>query len=234
VFRTIVMIRLAIGGVALVAALAGRLVLGGGWQAPYSEPLRLSPQPSATPAPAALTAFQALVSDGSVRVQARIDGTMHFSVPAFGVNATIKLAGARATVKYDGGSSRSVVISATGTTVRTRAQSGGASQVLPTGTRSGNPFGKPVAVEVQYRGLTTIGGKKLHHLVILNPRSIAAALGSGDLFTQLDPDFSSFDVYVNDKGVPVSGRVRFQGSAAYAGITVELDVDYRYTFSKVT
>lgn len=217
-----------------MAALVGRLALGGGWEAPYSEPLRLSPQPSATPPPAALTAFAALVSDGGARAQSRIDGVMQFSVPAFDVTATIKLAGGKASVKYDGGSSRSMVITATGATVRTRPQAGGASQVLPTGTRSGNPFGKPMTVEVQYRGLTTIGGKKLHHIVIVNPRSIAAALGAGDLFTQLDPDFSGYDVYVNDKGIPSSARVRFQGSAAYAGVTVELDIDYRYTFSKIS
>jgi hypothetical protein len=232
--RTIVMIRLAVAGVGLVALAAGRLVLGGGWEAPYSEPLRLSPGPSATAPPAALTAFTELVSDGGARAQARIDGVMRFAVPAFGVNATIKLAGARATVQYDTGSSRSVVITASGTTVKTRAKSGGATEVLPTGTRNGNPFGKPMAVEIQYQGLTTIGGKKLHHLVIVNPRSLAAALGPGDHFGQLDPDFSAFDVYVNDKGVPSSARIRFQGSAAYAGVTVDLDVDYRYTFTKVS
>jgi hypothetical protein len=234
-FRTIVMIRLAIGGAALVAALAGRLALGGGWEAPYSEPLRLSPQPSPTAAPAALTAFAELVSDGGLRAQRRIDGSMHFSVPLLDVGATIKLSNSKATVKYDSGSARWLEIGSTGSAVRTRMRNGGVWQPLPTGMRSGgNPFGKPMKVEIQYRGLTTVSGKKLHHLVIVNPRSIAAAIDGRDLFTQLEPSFSSYDVYVNDKGVPASARVRYKGRAAYDAITVELDIDYRYTFSKVS
>jgi hypothetical protein len=234
VFRTIVMIRLAIGGAALVAALAGRLALGGGWEAPYSEPLRLSPQPSPTAPPAALTAFAALVSDGGARAQARIDGSIHFAVPLVDVAATIKLSGAKATVKYDGGSTRWLEFSSTGATVRTRARNGGIWQPLPTGMRSGNPFGKPMAVEIQYHGMATVSGKKLHHVVIVNPRSIAAAIDGRDLFTQLEPSFSSYDVYVNDKGVPVSAGVRYKGRAAYDAITVALDIDYRYTFTKVS
>jgi hypothetical protein len=232
VFEAIFKIRLLLAGIAAVVFVASRLA-GGFSSAPPTEPLRLPPRPSATAAPAALTAFATRAATGGIRARARIDGVMHFAVPVYEVRATARVRGNRASVAYDRGSAKWLVFSGAGGIVRTRAARNGTWVKLPTGVKSGNPFGKPEAVEVQYKGRATMDKKKLHHLVISNPRSLAAALGGGDQLTQFQPEFSAFDVYVNDKGVPVKARVRFNGTAALTGITVRLNIDYRYTFASV-
>lgn len=231
--ETIFKVRLLLAGIAAVVFVVSRLAGGFGSSAPPTEPLRLPPRPVATPAPAALTAFATKASRTGFRARSKIDGVMHVAIPVFEVRGTARFRGTDARVAYDRGSARSLVFFTSGGNVRLRSARGGSSISLPSGVRSGNPFGKPEAVEVQYKGRTTFAGKKVHRLAISNPRSLAAALGGGDRLSQLQPEFSSYDVYVTDKGRPVGARVRFKGTAALTGWTTRFDIDFRYTFTSV-
>ena len=189
------------------------------------------PVAAETPTPAALKGFLARVGSGAMRARTRIDGLLRFQVPVSGLDTSIRIAASRHRVAYNAGSTKYITVKAVRGGVHIGSARAGWS-VLPTGAKNGNPFGKLTAREVTYRGPKAVRGKRLHHLVIA-PTQITDALGTRGVITQLIPDFASIDVLVAGNGVPVSARVRFRGSGAYQGITVELDADYQYTFAGI-
>ena len=96
-----------------------------------------------------------------------------------------------------------------------------------------NPFAELDEGDIEYVGTETRNGQQLHRLrltkaVPLDPKT----LGGGAL-TDVDIESTSFDVFVEEDGTPVTATFDLTGSGRANRQTVPIELEADYTFSGV-
>jgi hypothetical protein len=93
-----------------------------------------------------------------------------------------------------------------------------------------NPFSLLEADDLEYRGVHSIGGGELHQL--RTEKWIGAELDIAG-WTDLQLESNSFDIYVDDAGVPAEAHLRFRLTGNYLGDAADLTYVVLYYFTQV-
>jgi hypothetical protein len=93
-----------------------------------------------------------------------------------------------------------------------------------------NPFSLLEADDLEYRGVHSIGGDDLHQL-----RTDKWIGGELDIagWTDMQLESNSFDIYVDEAGVPAEAHLRFRLTGNYLGDAADLTYVVLYYFTQV-
>jgi hypothetical protein len=93
-----------------------------------------------------------------------------------------------------------------------------------------NPFSLLEADDLEYRGVHSIGGAELHQL--RTEKWIGGELDVAG-WTDLQLESNSFDIYVDEAGVPAEAHLRFRLTGNYLGDAADLTYVVLYYFTQV-
>ena len=99
-------------------------------------------------------------------------------------------------------------------------------------TSSSNPLGDLRVDGLQPIDTVNVGGVPAHHFRVDDPAAIDPDTITGNALTALKLTSSSFDVYVNDDGVPLTAKLAFSGTGTFQGKSAPVEAKIRYDFSR--
>ena len=99
-------------------------------------------------------------------------------------------------------------------------------------TSSSNPLGDLRVDGLQPIDTVNVGGVPAHHFRVDDPAAIDPDTITGNALTALTLKSASFDVYVNDDGVPLTAKLAFSGTGTFQGKSAPVEAKIRYDFSR--
>jgi hypothetical protein len=89
------------------------------------------------------------------------------------------------------------------------------------------------AADVTYLKQQMVGGRVLHRVRLKDALPIDPSRISSARILDIKVEMASFEILVDDAGVPVLGYYDFQGSASIEGVRQAIVIDANYRFSKI-
>ncbi len=105
-------------------------------------------------------------------------------------------------------------------------------QQVDVDTSSSNPLGDLRVEGLQPIDTVNVGGVPAHHFRADDPAALDADTITGNALTDLKLTSASFDLYVDDDGVPLTAKLAFSGTGTFQGKASSVDAKIRYDFSR--
>lgn len=105
-------------------------------------------------------------------------------------------------------------------------------QQVDVDTSSSNPLGDLQVEGLEPIGIVNVGGVPAHHFRVDDPAALDPDRITGNALTGLKLSSASFDLYVNDDGVPLTAILAFSGTGTFHGKASPIEATIRYDFSR--
>lgn len=105
-------------------------------------------------------------------------------------------------------------------------------QEVDVDTSSSNPLGDLQIEGLEPIDIVNVGGVPAHHFRVDDPAALDPDTITGNALTGLKLSSASFDLYVNDDGVPLTAILAFSGTGTFQGKASPIEATIRYDFSR--
>jgi hypothetical protein len=105
-------------------------------------------------------------------------------------------------------------------------------QQVDVDTSSSNPLGDLQVEGLEPIDIVNVGGVPAHHFRVEDPAALDPDTITGNALTGLKLSSASFDLYINDDGVPLTAILAFSGTGTFQGKTSPIEATIRYDFSR--